>query len=209
MVVSRPVYGGRLVEEVELQTLNTRLATLRPSLFPLIESGNGCQPDVQIVEPPDPTSRAATLVEALQRGEDDKPLAEARIVVSGGTGVGGPEGFEVLRDLAEAVGGVIGASRAAVDAGWVAPELQVGQTGTVVSPDVYFACGISGAVQHRAGIRTARFIVAINIDPAAPIFRFSDAGIVGDLFDVVPILTAELRRRSQPSLGVAREVSQP
>ena len=193
--VSRPVYGGRLVEQVEFDRQEIPFLTLRPGLFPVAEGlGNGRAETVKLDLPPT-TARTASLVETILRSENERPLAEASVVVSGGAGMGGPEGFRVLEELAEAVGAAVGASRAAVDSGWTEPERQVGQTGTVVSPDLYIACGISGAVQHRAGIRTSRFIVAINIDPQAPIFRFADVGIVGDLFQVVPALTAELKQR--------------
>ncbi len=196
LTVSRPVYGGRLVEEVGFDIWRSPpFLSLRPGLFAPVEvRGSGAIETFNIDLPPS-TTRAADLVETVQRAREQLPLAEARVVVSGGAGIGGAAGFEVLEELAETMGAAVGASRAAVDSGWIDPARQVGQTGTVVSPDLYVACGISGAVQHRAGIRTSRFIVAINIDPQAPIFRFADVGIVGDLFDVVPVLTGELQRR--------------
>jgi len=138
---------------------------------------------------------APRIVESHAEGKAAVNLEEAQVIIAGGRGVGSEEGFAQLQQLADALGGAVGASRAAADAGWVPYQLQIGQTGKVVKPALYLAAGISGAIQHRVGMQTAENVVAINKDPDAPIGEFADLFVVGDLFAIVPKLTDEIRRR--------------
>jgi electron transfer flavoprotein alpha subunit len=191
--VTRPVYAGKLLSTVFV-TGGTQVISLRSRAFPQAEStGNTGTADwVDVVV--DEESIPSKVVGYQEKG-GGVSLTDASIIVSGGRGVGGPEGFDPVRKLAETLGGALGASRAAVDAGWIPYDHQVGQTGKTVSPDLYIACGISGAIQHQAGMRTSKVIVAINKDADAPIFKLAQYGIVGDLFDVVPALTEEFLSR--------------
>jgi electron transfer flavoprotein alpha subunit len=190
---TRPVYAGKLLADAHV-TEGVQIISLRSRAFAPAEA-TGKSGDAEWVPPAVDEETIATKVVGFESSEGQVNLSDARIIVSGGRGVGGPEGFAPLAELAEAVGGALGASRATVDAGWIAYDHQVGQTGKIVSPDLYIACGISGAIQHQAGMRTAKVIVAINKDPEAPIFKLARYGIVGDLFKVAPALTEEFRKR--------------
>ena len=139
---------------------------------------------------------AVTVVDRVEEAGAAAPIEEARIIVAGGRGVGGADGFKVVEEIADALGGAVGATRAAVDAGWIPYAQQIGQTGKIVKPQLYLALGISGAIQHKVGMQTAETIVAINRDPDAPIAEFADLVVIGDLFEVAPALLAELRARS-------------
>ena len=158
------------------------------------QEGSG-QATVETADVDGGTLGAARIVESHQEGKAAVNLEEAQVIVAGGRGVGSADGFAQLQELADALGGAVGASRAAADAGWVPYQLQIGQTGKVVKPALYLAAGISGAIQHRVGMQTAENVVAINKDADAPIGEFADLFVVGDLFAIVPKLTEEIRRR--------------
>lgn len=191
--VTRPVYAGKLMSTVFVKE-GTQVLSLRSRAFPQAASTGGSGSvewvDVAVAEDDIPTK-----VVGFADKKGTVSLTDAGIIVSGGRGVGGPEGFAPVKELADTLGAAMGASRAAVDAGWIPYEHQVGQTGKTVSPDLYIASGISGAIQHQAGMRTSKIIVAINKDPDAPIFKLAHYGIVGDLFKVLPALTAEFKQR--------------
>jgi electron transfer flavoprotein alpha subunit len=193
LVATRPIYAGKLLCRVRWQG-TPWLATLRPNVFKAAEEQAGRTP---AVERPPLAAPAAALAFVERRAEAQTglpELTEAEIVVSGGRGLKGPENFALLEELAGVLGAAVGASRAAVDAGWRPHRFQVGQTGRTISPKLYIGCGISGAIQHLAGMRTSKVICAVNKDPEAPIFKIADFGLVGDLFEVVPVLTQEFRK---------------
>ncbi len=195
IVATRPVYAGKLLATVA-PARTPAIITTRSRAFPKPEADSSRPGSLTSVAPAMAEDAIPSkVVEFVDEGEGQVSLADARIIVSGGRGVGGPEGFAPVAELARALGGALGASRAAVDAGWIPYAHQVGQTGRTVSPDLYIACGISGAIQHQAGMRTSKLIVAINTDPEAPIFKLARYGIVGDLFKIVPALTAEFKKR--------------
>jgi electron transfer flavoprotein alpha subunit len=188
----RPVYSGKAYAWASIPIARPSMATLRPNVFPARPSGAGPAEVVSFEAVDVPVRAKVTRLE--QPASQEQDVAEASIVVSGGRGLKAPEHFSLVRDLAAALGGAVGASRAVVDAGWISHAHQVGQTGKVVSPSLYIACGISGAIQHLAGMSSSKVIVAINKDPDAPIFKAASYGIVGDVFDVMPKLTEEIRK---------------
>jgi len=194
LVFTRPIYAGKAVLTFTLKT-RPRMATLRPNIFPLGEAsaaaGEAVRKDVAM---PDGAIKGR-VVEVIREESGEIDVTEADVVVSGGRGFKGPDAFALLRDLAAVFPrAAVGASRSAVDSGWIGHQHQVGQTGKTVSPDLYIAAGISGAIQHLAGMSSSKFIVAVNKDPEAPIFKIADYGIVGDLFEVLPKLTDELKK---------------
>ncbi len=188
---TKPVYAGKVVSEVAVND-SPAMVSLRPNVTAVARNGEDA-PEILQREMPSVSLRTV-LKEAAEAATGTVDLTEAKIVVSAGRGVGGPEHLPVVEALATAMGAAFGASRAVVDAGWIHHSHQVGQTGKVVSPDVYVACGISGAIQHQAGMRTSRVIVAINKDPQANIFKICDYGIVGDLFEICPLLTEAVKQ---------------
>jgi len=192
---TKPVYAGKLLSTVVTNERRPQLISLRPRAFPKPEPDASRSGTVTPVSPALSEDAISLKVVDYAVAEGQVSLADAKIIVSGGRGVGGPEGFAPVRELAGVLGGALGASRAAVDAGWIPYAHQVGQTGKTVAPDLYIACGISVAIQHQAGMRSAKTIVAINKDADAPIFKLARYGIVGDLFKIVPALTAEFRKR--------------
>lgn len=195
----RPVYGSKLLCRVSVRSGSTAVVTFRPNAlgFAEVEKTAPALEDIAVVLDADqPTS---TVLETVVKTGGRVSLQEAEIIVSGGRGLGDAQGFTVVEDLADALGGAVGASRVAVDSGWISVDHQVGQTGKAVSPNLYVACGISGAIQHFAGMGSSRVIVAINKDPDCPMCEKADYTLVGDLYKLVPALAAELRRMSDES----------
>ncbi|MBB6446269.1 electron transfer flavoprotein subunit alpha/FixB family protein [Bacillus benzoevorans] len=191
-VFTRPIYSGKAFEKVVIKE-GLVLATIRPNNIAALEKDESRTGSVSTVNVEIKALR--TIVkEVVRKAAGGVDLSEAKVIVSGGRGVKNEDGFKVLQELADVLGGAVGASRGACDAGYSDYALQIGQTGKVVTPDLYIACGISGAIQHVAGMSNSKVIVAINKDPEASIFNVADYGIVGDLFEVVPLLTEEFKK---------------
>jgi len=193
LTATRPVYAGKLLSRVTW-TKPPWVATLRPNVFRPAEAQPGRSASVErpAVAAPEPRMKLVERREEVSTGLPE--LAEAETVISGGRGMKGPENYVILEDLGRVIGAAVGASRAAVDAGWRPHRFQIGQTGRTISPKLYLGFGVSGAIQHLAGMRTSKVIVAVNKDPEAPIFKVADYGIVGDLFEVVPAMEKEFKK---------------
>lgn len=195
---TRPAFGGNIMATILCPDHRPQMGTVRPKVFKKPEPDYGRSGElVRVASKVKPEDIRSRLVEVIKVCTASCNLEEAEIIVSGGRGLGKPENFCLVENLAEALGGAVGASRAAVDAGWKPALHQVGQTGKTVGPKIYFACGISGAIQHLAGMSSSDIVIAINKDPDAPIFKVADYGIVGDVSEILPILTEEFKKIKQ------------
>ena len=191
VIATRPIYAGKALLDVKL-TSDKKIFTIRTNVFKPAASENNITAEVEEKELASINNK--TRVVEIKKSEGKLDVAEADIIVSGGRGLKGPENFYLVEELAESFGAAVGASRAAVDAGWRPHREQVGQTGKTVSPTLYVACGISGAIQHLAGMSSSKYIIAINKDKDAPIFGVADFGIAGDAFEILPALTEEIKK---------------
>lgn len=193
---TRPTFGGNLMATIMCEKHRPQMATVRPRTFDEAPEHEAPEGEVVMVPLADIAPEPRVNLVRMIPGAEEIDLTDADVIVSGGRGLNRSEGFALLEELAAALGGVVGSSRAAVDAGWISYAHQVGQTGKTVRPKLYFACGISGAIQHLAGMSTSDVIVAINKDPEAPIFRVAGYGLVGDLYEIIPALIKALKQRS-------------
>ena len=194
LLMTRPAFGGNTIATIACPDFRPQMATVRPGVMQKLPKVEGVKANVVEYNPGfTPDNKYVEIMEVVKAVSDTVDIMDAKILVSGGRGVGSPENFKILEELAEAIGGTVSCSRAVVDAGWKPKDLQVGQTGKTVRPNVYFAIGISGAIQHLAGMEESDIIIAINKDDTAPIFDVADYGIVGDLNKVVPLLTEKLK----------------
>lgn len=193
LTAKKPLYSGKCSATVHFQNCDLKIVLMRPNQLPVSAPDASAQAQIEnlTLAPRD----LKTVIKEIVKGTSEKlDLTEANIIVSGGRGLKAAENFKLLEELADTLGATVGASRAVCDAGWVSHSMQVGQTGKTVAPSLYIACGISGAIQHLAGMSDSKVIVAINNDPEAPIFQKATYGIVGDLFEVVPLLTEEFKK---------------
>jgi electron transfer flavoprotein alpha subunit len=195
LLQTRPAFGGNIMATIICPNHRPQMSTVRHRVFEMPVADPSRQGQVIPIKAAMSAEQITTHVVDSILEKDEVNLADARIIVSGGRGVGGPEGFEIIRKLADVLGGAVGSSRSAVDAGWISYAHQVGQTGRTVRPDLYIACGISGQIQHLAGMKTSKVIVAINKNPDAPIFSVANYGIAGDLFQIVPALMEQFKKK--------------
>lgn len=195
LLMTRPAFGGNTIATIACPDFRPQMATVRPGVMQKAPKEAGKKAVVTEFNPGfTKNNKYVDILEVVKAVSNTVDIMDAKILVSGGRGVGSPENFKILDDLAEAIGGTVSCSRAVVDAGWKPKDLQVGQTGKTVRPNVYFAIGISGAIQHLAGMEESDIIVAINKDESAPIFDVADYGVVGNLFEVLPVLTEEIKK---------------
>lgn len=194
LLATRPAFGGNIIATIVCRNHKPQMASVRPRVFPTAEivpdpKGTFSFEEVQISE----EDVAAKIVKLIRNEAENAKIEYSDILVAGGRGVGGPEGFKLLKQLADELGGVVASSRPCVDAGWITYDHQVGQTGKTVRPKLYIAAGISGAIQHKVGMQDSDFILAINRDPHAPIFEIASYGVVGDLFEIIPAMIKEIQ----------------
>ncbi len=194
LLMTRPAFGGNTIATIACPDFRPQMATVRPGVMQKRARQTGVKANIEEFNPGfTPDNKYVEILEIVKAVTDTVDIMDAKILVSGGRGVGSQENFKLLEDLAEAIGGTVSCSRAVVDAGWKPKDLQVGQTGKTVRPHVYFAIGISGAIQHLAGMEESDIIVAINKDETAPIFSVADYGVVGDLNKILPVLTEQIK----------------
>lgn len=194
LLMTRPAFGGNTIATIACPDNRPQMATVRPGVMQRQEKKEGAKAEVIEYNPGfTPNNKYVEILEVVKSVSEAVDIMDAKVLVSGGRGMGGPENFQLLKDLADALGGEVACSRAVVDAGWMPKDLQVGQTGKTVRPQIYVACGISGAIQHLAGMEESDLIIAINKDETAPIFDAADYGLVGDLFKIVPELTEKVK----------------
>lgn len=197
LMQTRPAFGGNIMATIMCDKYRPQMATVRPQVMDMPEKKDGAKGEIIVEKPPvkeeDILSKVLEII--ADKKADDMDISGAEIIVSGGRGMMNPDNFKILEELANEIGGTVGASRSAVDAGWMSHSRQVGQTGKTVRPKIYIACGISGAIQHLVGMQDSDYIIAINRDKEAPIFEVATYGIVGDLFQIIPALTKEIKSR--------------
>ncbi len=196
LLQTRPAFGGNIMATIKSSDHRPQMATVRPKVFPMPPKREKCSVDVVMFENSISEEDQKTKILEWIPEKEGVNLADANIIVSGGRGLGNPENFSMLHELAELLGGAVGASRAVVDEGWIDYSHQVGQTGRTVRPNVYIACGISGAVQHLAGMKTSDVIIAVNKDPDAPIFSVANYGFVGDIHEIIPKIIVKLKKET-------------